>query len=232
MFGLFNQKPQVNHLYPDMKPGDRISKLFQEFLGESLAEQGFSFSKSQNQFKKKVDFFEYYISYSKGKFNNGNNIVNFDICLSVFSDKYRKWEKDTYRLQNNNTNSIYGNRVEYIDNWVKTFYDHMWYDLVKYDNEKVMTSILENLNNAGKKFFDNFKNRDTAINFLKEYPIRHLETITDFYLMDNKMDDAVDFFNENKSWHEEQIKIKDGEFLDNRLKPYKLREEILNIKSL
>lgn len=74
-----------NHLYPDMKPGDRISRLFQEYIAIPLAPEGFTFSKSLREIKKKNDFFENHISWYTRKYNHGNEVVQFDMHISVIS---------------------------------------------------------------------------------------------------------------------------------------------------
>ncbi|MHA4809006.1 hypothetical protein ACX0G9_12910 [Flavitalea flava] len=60
-----------NHLYTDLKPGDRISRLFQEFIAVPLAPEGYIFSKSLRSIRKKGDFFENHIDWYTRKYNSG-----------------------------------------------------------------------------------------------------------------------------------------------------------------
>lgn len=217
----------VNYLYQDMKPGDRIDRLFHEFIEPYLCEQGFKFSKSLHTYKKKNDFFNFEISYSKSRWNHANDVVDFNISLAISTNiKYKKWVKEIYGYELNNNCIVY-DYVGYVDGWDKEYYNANWYDLIRYDNDKVMNKVLDNLKNAGQRFFDNFVTVDSAIIFLSKYPIRHLETITDFYLMQGKLKEAVEFFGNNNHWHEEEIKNNDGQFYTNRKFKYDLRKEKL-----
>ncbi len=222
---------KVNHLYPEMNPGERITRLLHEFLNPVLEPKGFVFIKSQRSFKKKNDFFEYHISWFTSKFNRGNLIVKFRLWLSVYSPRYRKWEKDFYNLETKSESSIDGHEVEYIKNWNQD-YSHLGsYDLVKHDNEAVMNKIIENLELVGLPYFENFDSLDSAIEELKKYPIANFEKIVDFFITQNKYEEAIDFFENNNGWHEEQKRTEgqypESPFSLNRSKPYESRREKL-----
>lgn len=220
-----------NHLYLDMKPGDRISRLFQEYIALPLAPEGYIFSKSQREIKKKNDFFENHISWYTRKYNHGNEVVQFDMHISVFSPKYRKWETAFYNLEQNWASSIKGNRVDYIPGWDKKYYDNGWYDLVKYDNEAVFKKILQNIQTAGKCVFDQFKDLDTAIETLQQQPELNLEKIVDFHILQNKYEEAAGFFFTNNHGLEERRRTEGedpgSDYSLNRKKKYELRKEKL-----
>jgi len=226
MFDFF-KKDKGKRLYPELKPGERIVRLIKEFLEPELSKDGFVFSKSKMQFTKLSDIFEYHIYFSKSKYNSGDQCVRFDVMLSVFSPKYASWEKKFYDLpkkQNGFISSGYNEDRKHGD---KQFYESGWYDLAKHHNEKLMNVVLNNLKTAGLAYFDNFKDVDTAIHSLSEYPIANIQTITDFFIMTGRVDEAKLFFEKNKSWHEEQISIADSYFMVNQFEPYKLREKKL-----
>ncbi len=224
---IFKRKP--THLYSDLKPIERITKLFLEFTFPSLEKSGFKYLKSQNEFKKKNDFFQFSIHWYGRKYNQGNSSVEFDIVLHVLSPKYRKWETEFYNLEKNWERAIDGTRVDYIENWNKEYYHSGWYDLVKDGNDDVMERINENLKTSGEKFFQNYETLDSAINKLNENPIRNFESIIDFYILQNKWNKAVEFFDENKKWFEKQDKLEgkdpDSQYSLNRKKPFELRKE-------
>ena len=201
-FNLFNKKPV--HLYEDLKPGVRIDKLLVEYLSPVLEPKEFKYLKSKREFKKKGDFFDYHLSWNGRKYNEGNRSVKFDIFINSYSPKYRKWEKEFYELEKNWGNAIDGTRVDYIDGWSKEYYDLGWYDLVKYDNIKLMERVVENTKGAGFNFFQHYTSIETAIEKLKEYPIANFEKIVDFYIIQDKWKEAYDFFESNKQWHEEE----------------------------
>ena len=202
---IFKKKP--THLYSDLKPIERITKLFLEFTFPSLEKNGFKYLKSRNEFKKKNDFFQFSINWYGRKYNQGNSSVEFDIVLHVLSTKYRKWETEFYSLEKNWQRAIDGTRVDYIENWNKEYYHSGWYDLVKDGNDEVMERINENLKTSGEKFFQNYETLDSAIKKLNENPIRNFESIIDFYILQNNWNKAAEFFNENKKWFEEQDEL-------------------------
>lgn len=228
-FNLFNKKP--THLYDDLKPGDRIDALMVKYVAPILEPFGFKYLKSKREFKKKGEFFDFHLSWSGRKFNEGNKSVEFNIFINSFSPKYRKWETEYYKLEKDWGNAIDGMSVDYIDKWDKEFYTLGWYDLVKYDNVKLMEKVVENTKGAGFNFFQNYTSLDSAIEKLKEYPIKNLEKIVDFYILQDKWKEAYDFFENNKQWHEEEKKSEghdsNSQFSMNRRQPFELRKEKL-----
>ncbi|SDS10586.1 hypothetical protein SAMN05216503_1997 [Polaribacter sp. KT25b] len=226
-FNFLKSKPK--HIYSELKPMERITKLFLEFTFPYFEKNEFKYLKSQQEFKKRNDFFLYSVHWYGRKYNEGNLSVEFDIVLNVTSTKYRKWEKEFYNLGEKRERGIDGTRVDYIENWNKEYYYSGWYDLVKDDNEKVMKRICENFETSGKDFFDNFKSLDSAINKLKKYPIANFESIIDFYIIQNKWSEANMFFEENRSWYEKKEKIEgndpNSEYCLNRKEHFELRRE-------
>ena len=228
-FDIFRKR--INHIYSDLKPAERIDKLLFEYVFPTLESKGFKYLKSKREFKKKNDFFNFHISWYGRKYNKGNVSVEFDIFINSFSPKYRKWETEFYQLDKNWGNAIDGTRVDYIEGWDKEYYNLGWYDLVKYDNKKLMEKVKENVENAGFRFLEHFISFDSAIKKLKEYPIRHFEKIIDFYLIQDKWQEAYDFFENNKEWHKEQEKMEgndpNSQYSMNRRVPFELRKEKL-----
>lgn len=225
-FNLFNKKP--THLYNNLKPGARIDTLMAEFLTPVLEPEGFRYLKSKREFKKKGEFFDFHLSWYGRKYNEGNRSVEFDIFINSFSPKYRKWETEYYQLDKNWGNAIDGTRVDYIDGWDKEYYTLGWYDLVKFDNIKLMEKVVENTKGAGFNFFQNYTSLDSAIAKLKQYPIANLEKIVDFYILQDRWKEAYDFFESNKQWHEEEEKLAgndpNSQYSMNRKIPFEKRK--------
>lgn len=229
-FNLFQKEPV--HLYDNLKPGTRIDTLLVEYLSPILVPMGFEYLKSKRRFRKKGEFFDFHLSWSGRKYNSGNKTVKFRIFIGTFSPKYRKWETEYYQLEKNWENSIDGTYVEHIQGWDKEYSDLGWYDLVKYDNDKLMQKVVENTKNAGFNFFHHYTSLDSAIEKLKEYPIKKLELIVDLYILQGKWKEAYDFFENNKQWHEEEDRREGGDpesqYSVNRRIPFELRKEKLN----
>ncbi|RMA56303.1 hypothetical protein [Ulvibacter antarcticus] len=227
---LFKKKPI--HLYDDLKPGARIDKLLVDFLAAILEPEGFKYLKSKREFKKRGEFFDFHLGWRGRKYNEGKRTVKFDISINSFSPKYRKWETQYYQLNENWGNAVDGTRVDYIDGWDKEYYDLGWYDLVKYDNIKLMEKVVENTKVAGFTFFQNYTSLDSAITKLKKYPIANLEKIVDFYILQDKWKEAFEFFEENKGWHEEEEKLEgsdpNSQYSMNRRMPFEKRKDKLN----
>jgi hypothetical protein len=213
---LLNRKN--NQLYADLKPGERIEKLLVEYLEPILETKGFNYLKSQKEFKKKNDFFDFHVSWCGSRLNTGNEIVKFNIFINVFSPKYRKLEFKFYELTNRSVNAIDGSSVYYIKGWDKKYYDS-WYDLTNYDNHKLMDHIRTNIKNIAFTFFDNYTSFETAIKKLNEDPITNFEKIIDFYIIQNKWEEAKKFFDQNKQWFEE------SQYSRNKKLSFELRKE-------
>jgi hypothetical protein len=230
LFDIFKNK-RVRHLHANLKPGERIDRLFVDFILSTVEEKEFKYLKSKREFKRKTNFFEHHISWRGRKYNEGNRSVQFDIFINVSSPKYRKWETEFYNLEQNFGTGIDGTRVDYIEGWEKDYYEHGWYDLVKFDNVDLMEKINENIKNAGFNFYNHYQSLDLAITELKKFPIKNLEFIIDFYLIQDKWQDAYDFFESNKHWHEQQEKSEGSnpksQYSMNRRKPFELRKEKL-----
>src|SRR6478736_469573 len=82
------QKPMPIKLYEDLSPGDRIRKLFEDFIEKDLSEKRFKLLKSDICFKRKIGDFTQEISVSRSKWNSSNTVVNFWINICIKADNY------------------------------------------------------------------------------------------------------------------------------------------------
>lgn len=221
----------ISHLHTEMKPADRIATLMREFVLPEVAKHGFTYSKSKRLFKKTNDFFDFHISWYTRKFNHGDIIVEFDMYINIFSPKYMAWEKEFYNLEESSEGALDGTRVDYIEDWDKEYYENGWYSLVKYDNEILMKKVSENVLTAGVAFFEKYVSFDSAIEELKKYHVKNFETIVDLYIIQDRYEEAIDFFETHNQWHEERLNSDNFEyheqFIDNRKVPYLKRKEKL-----
>jgi len=213
-----------------MKSSDRIERLFTEFVLPELNEKGFQYVKSNREFRKSNELFDFHVTWEPYVRNNGSSTVDFTIGLGVTCPAYRKWEKKFYGLNKVAPcgGAITGEDSNRLEGWDKSFYGRgSWYSLAKFDNEALMKNVRENVLEAGFSFFRDYTSYDSAINQLKRFPVRHLERITDLYLMQGRRKEAFDFFEENQGWHEERLKDDHAEhamFMANRKERYRLRK--------
>jgi hypothetical protein len=225
---LFRKKVQF---YKELPPSERIEKVLLNYISPQLANHGYTYLKSKKQFKKVNDFFNYEISWFGRKFNYTDGIVEFNLVLSIRSPKFLIWEKDFYNLSEKPEYLLAAENIEYLELWNKKYLDMGWYDLEKYDNQKIVDTILANLFEAGFNYFENFTTIPKAIDYLNKYPIANFEKIIDLYLFQDKVAEAKDFFNNNCSWHLEQDKLEghnpNSNYSLNRKASFELRREIL-----
>lgn len=226
---FLENKDDELHLYSELKPSERIMKLFYEFLVDPLEQDGYKFLKSKKKFVKKNGLLEYTISYFPSRRNTGNFIVKFDMCINVMSPKYKNWELKYYgEIDKVGGPYLAGGNVQYLEGWDNEHLQGNWYNLVRFDNKILMESILNNIQSAGYNFHSRYSNLDLLIEELKINPERNFCKIIDFQIINNKIDDAIDFFRQNNQPFEEQIINASGDsqnkLLREELQPYILRK--------
>jgi len=82
-------------LYPELKSGDRIYKIIQEYIFPDLKKIGFKLTKSPLAITRKVGEYEQTIYFRKNKNNFNNEVVAFFPGFQVTSKGYVKWCKNT-----------------------------------------------------------------------------------------------------------------------------------------
>lgn len=169
-------------LYEDLSPGDRIRKLFEDFVEKELSEKGFKLLKSDICFKRKVGDFTQEISVSRSKWNSSNIVVNFWINICVKADAYSKWHKLRYGAEEPN-HYVRCYYHYWLQEWKKKF-TYYKYDLAKQDNVEVFNEIKENLLSIGLQILDNYSDYERAADLLlQERQYGFATKIIDFYLL-------------------------------------------------
>lgn len=104
MFGIFKKKNEIEFIYPDLKPADRIKSILIEYILPDLESKGFKFLKSELTFKRTIGNFEQCISFSKSKWNEGNNICKFSLRFIIYSIALQKYYKSEYQIKTGKIN--------------------------------------------------------------------------------------------------------------------------------
>lgn len=186
---MFNRK---KFKYTDLPPGDRIRKLLEEFVEPELTKLGFKLLKSELTFKRKIGEFTQEIHFSKNQWNFGNSVVSFWTILSVKSNFYVKWHKETYGFKpiNEFVDSWYDNHIK---TWNSEFWDGGQYDLTKFDNVKLMTDLTKNILNIGIPILNKISDWESAADYLfKKERWMHAAKIFDFYIISNQPKKAME----------------------------------------
>jgi hypothetical protein len=181
--------------YEDLKPGERIRKLIEEFVEPELTQLGFKLLKSELTFKRKIGNFTQEIYFAKNQRNFGNTIVSFWTILSVKSNYYLKWHEKTYGIKPMN---------EFIQSWydnhIKTWNSDYWsagkYDLTKFDNNKLMNDLKKNILTIGIPLLDKNSNWENAgDNLMENERFGFVSKIFDFYILAGKKEKAIESIN-------------------------------------
>ena len=78
-----------------MKPRDLLHARIDEYLLAPMEEAGFTYSKSQRSFKRKVGGFTQVMDFSLGKYNH-ENFCRFVMNFRVESREYARWYDETW----------------------------------------------------------------------------------------------------------------------------------------
>jgi hypothetical protein len=204
--------------YSELKPGERIRKLIEEFVQPELTSLGFKLLKSKLTFKRKIGDFTQEIYFAKNQRNFGNTIVCFWTILSVKSNYYVKWHKKTYGFKpmNEFVESWYDNHIK---TWNIDYWNGGQYDLTEFDNVKLMNDLTKNILTIGVPLLDKVSEWESAAdNLMERQRFGFISKIFDFYILAGKEKKAIeslkiaeDYFNSVEhvpSERLEEIKLK------------------------
>lgn len=204
--------------YSELKPGERIRKLIEEFVQPKLTPLGFKLLKSELTFKRKVGDFTQEIYFAKNQRNFGNTIVCFWTILSVKSNYYVKWHEKTYgfKAMNEFVESWYDNHIK---TWNTDYWNGGQYDLTEFDNVKLMNDLTKNILTIGIPLLDKVSEWESAAdNLMERQRFGFISKIFDFYILAGKEEKAIesiktaeDYFNsvaDVPSERFEEIKLK------------------------
>lgn len=178
--------------YADLKPGDRIRKLVEEYVEPELSKIGFKLLKSKLTFKRKVGEFTQEIYFAKNQRNFGDTVVSFWTILSVESNFYVKWHEDTYGFKpmNEFICSWYDSHIE---TWNSEFWNGEQYDLTEFDNDKLMVDLTKNILNIGIPLLNKVSDWESAADYqMSNQRFGFISKIFDFYVLADKKEKAIE----------------------------------------
>lgn len=183
-------------LYRDLKPGDRIRKLVEEYIEPEMSKHGFMLLKSDLTFKRKIDGFTQEIHIAKHQRNVGSTHVKFWVIISVKSTLYAKWHEKSYGVKplNDIVNSWYDNQLT---SWSIKYKKAGHYDLVKFDNVKLMMELTKNITEVGIPMVNDISDWEKAADYImREKQYGDFSKAFDFYVLAgraNKAHESISF---------------------------------------
>jgi len=178
--------------YAELRPGERIRKLIEEFVEPELSLLGFKLLKSELTFKRKIGDFTQEIYFAKNQRNFGNTVVCFWTILSVKSNYYVKWHEKTYGFKpmNEFVESWYDNHIK---TWSSDYWNGGQYDLTEFDNIKLMSDLTKNILTIGIPLLDKISDWESAAdNLMERQRFGFISKIFDFYILAEKKEKAIE----------------------------------------
>ena len=221
MFGIFKKKKTIEFLYSDLKPNDRIRKILTEFILPELEPIGFKLLKSELTFKRDIGDFQHTIYFQKTKWNSGNEVCKFMPHLAIKSNSLKKYyAKNGSKVSGDLT--IHNRQAEYLECWNKEMLENGWYDLVNYDNNKVVESLRDNLLNCGMEFFKHSESETGIVDYIMSRNSYYYLTpsLFDICKMYNDKEKAAKLLN----WFRDFQKNPEKKFDDSILESVTIRE--------
>jgi hypothetical protein len=221
MFGIFKKKKTIEILYSDLKPNDRIRKILTEFILPELQPLGFKLLKSELTFKRDIGDFQHTIYFQKTRWNKGNEVCKFMPHLGINSNALKKYYAENGSKFSGDL-TIHNRKAEYLECWNKEIMNNDWYDLVNYDNKKVVESLRDNLLNCGMEFFKHSESETGIVDYIMSLNSYYYLTPTlfDICKMYNKKEKA----NELLKWFRNFQKNPEKKFDDSILESVTIRE--------
>lgn len=224
MFGIFKKKKSIEFLYSELKPNDRIRTILTEFILPELEPLGFKLLKSELTFKRDIGDFQHTIYFQKTKWNSGNEVCKFKPHLGIYSNALKKYyAKNGTEISENPL--IHNRQAEYLECWNHELYENSWYDLVNYDNNKVVELLKYNLLNCGMEFFKHSESQTGMVDYIMSLNSYYYLTPTLFDIC--KMYDKKEKANELLKWFRNFQKNPEKKFSEDILESVTERENEL-----
>jgi hypothetical protein len=158
---------EKSFIYSDLKPGDRIYKIIEEYIFPDLQDKGFKIKKSPLSLIRTLEQFEQTINFQKDKRNIDDLKVAFDISFHVSLKSYKAWHEKRYDRLLINEGVTWSSGRD-IPNWSNDFTSSFWYDLAQTNNVKIIDVLKNNINSYGLKYLDSYSDFQASINTIKE----------------------------------------------------------------
>ena len=204
MCSLFKRKEETLKgtrlfYFSGQRPKERIDNFVLAFLKPVFDKNQFQFKRSNFTFHKKKGDFLQVIHFKRSVHNTIDRSVRFDIMFSIFDETYNRWHKIFYGTKAP-TNQLFGCSGVHIKNWGKEFMDNAWYDLALYDNDKIIQSILSNVNFVAVPELDRLSNRSYAVNTLRRTSFNVCPLLFDYCIIENDKIAAEKILEDFKSY--------------------------------
>jgi len=206
-YNLNGQNTQ-SKIHSDLRPGERINLMFEEYVAPSLSAEGFKYYKSQSKFKRNVGPFKQEITISKDKWNSGDETCAFWLILFVFAKDYNKWHQLNYNKlpMNDIVFSMYHYQMT---SWPSKFGKGK-YDLSVQNNFEVVEEVILNVKQIAIPLLDSYSDYERAADLLllsKSYGF--ISKIFDFYTIIGNSPKAIDSLQKAKSYLVTQANVSD-----------------------
>lgn len=209
----------MNKLYPDLTPKDRIQTIIENKVYSILKDDGYRFIKSSISLKKDIENFTYEIWFSRNHRNFGDEVCAFEVYAMIYVKNYYKWHKMQYGTKPI-SNLLVSKLDSNIPNWDYHSFD-LGYDLAIQDNEEIVESVIQNINNAVIPFFDKVRNYETAIDIMVENEAYYsIPMLLDFCMIIDNRDKSKMLI----EWFDKELESGTS-FLRNTLEELELRKE-------
>jgi len=222
MFGIFKRKKTIEFLYPDLKPNDRIREILTGFILPELEPFGFKLLKSELTFKRDIGDFQHTIHFQKTRWNSGNEVCKFKPHFGIYSNALKKY----YILNGTKISGnilIHNRQAEHLECWNQELYKNSWYDLVNYDNYKVVNILKDNILSCGMEFFKHSESE--IVDYIMSLNSYYYLTPTLFDIC--KMFDRKEKASELLKWFRDFQKNPEKKFSEDILKSVTERENEL-----
>lgn len=236
MFGLFKNRKQKNYIpedapkdqrekitfhYPNMKPGERIEKLFEELLTSGLDKNGFTFKASKKIFVRTLNGINQEINISKSKWNRSGEVCSFWLGFVITGHGYTKWHVKQYGYEPLN-DVLWGTTHNNLKEWVTKF-SRLRYNLEKNDNAAVFEEIQHNVENIILPIFNQYCSYETAGDMILEKGEYWLAAkCYDCFLISGRLDKAKITLEQGLKWFEMNPSRKEERLYDDLMRRSKL----------
>jgi len=223
---FFKNKDKIE--FQRMLPTERLHSLFRDVVFSQIKSPKPKYIKSIRSLRFERELFHFEIAWDQHRRNTRYNDSGFQVRCSLFSKPYRKWEKKFYDLPKSLVSTpIGGLSFRKIDGFDATGFVGQSYHL-NFKNRKQLASVIaKNIDSHFSNFFSSFENwDDNAISKLEETQHRFFPqtiplVITDFLILQNRLDEAWTYLDTHDQWYKKFIKQEenDGEGLNDMWGP-------------
>lgn len=214
-----------------MTPKERLDEILKPGVLYLLTEKKFRYVDSKKHFWKKDLKIKHYIRFVGNRWNYADAVADFSMDTYSETPDYPQWlDKNLGDISNYQSGQIVGThipqlRLKYKENWDDSCQEAGRYDLLKYNKNEILNSIVSNLNNCILPHLDNLSDYSKIADNLA-IPFQSF----DFYMMAGEKEKANKKLLEFKVGLEEhQEKLITDEFYRHWAKMVNLRIKKLNL---